>query len=187
MAGSNGNGNGTKAKPGRPSVYDEKKHCEAALLSCAEGATWPAIAKQCGVAVDTVMDWSNPKSPRYRAAFSEAVTRAKQAADEIVVGSLFQRACGAVVTIEESGPNGTRSVERREAPDTRACEVWLFNRMRGEWCSVQKIEVTGADGGPITHADASDREKLQAQAAELIGEVNAALAGAADRTGAGTG
>lgn len=143
-----------KAKPkkhagGRPTKYNAKVHPGLVLLTAKEGATWSAIAGVCMVAESTVKLWAETHEE-----FSAAVTRAKHIADDLVENALFRRALGGGLT----------------PPDTKACTVWLGNRRPESWRDTSRVEVTGANGGPVQHEDlnASEREQLAHEASAYL-------------------
>lgn len=137
-----------KAKPkakakhagGRPSKYDAPTHTAAVLLSAARGATMSEIARACEITTETAYQWM-----KIHPEFSDAVTRAKAAADDQVVNALYRRALGNHIV----------------PPDTKACTVWLGNRRPQEWRDTARIELTGANGGPIEHADATEKQAVR--------------------------
>lgn len=168
-------------KGGRPSEYDEAKHVAGALLSVANGATWSAIARQCGITEETAQDWCNPESPRYHPEFSGAVTRARETCDDNAVTGLYRRATGYDYTeeytetrrflpkpadLKKLGDEKDRFlddegmlnevIERKSThhipADVGAAKMWLPNRRPSEWRDASKIEVTGKDGAALTLA-----------------------------------
>jgi hypothetical protein len=58
--------------PGRPAKYDPR-YCKKYVELMANGYTKTAAAGRMGLRVETVIDWSNPSSPRYKPEFSQAV------------------------------------------------------------------------------------------------------------------
>lgn len=116
---------------GRPTAYVPEYAAEAKEL-CDQGATNPELAHHFGVATRTITDWRNAH-PEFR----EAVGLGKDAADERVVRSLYERALGYE---DDDG--------RRIPGDTTACIFWLKNR-RKEWRDRNQHEMSGPDGGPI--------------------------------------
>lgn len=130
---------------GRPTKYAPEM-CEAVEATAMQGATTLSIAAACGVSIQTVYTWCD-EHPE----FLEAVTRAKHSADDLIENALFRRAKGTQLT----------------PPDTKACTVWLGNRRPDKWRETARVEVTGANGGPIAHADAT-KDTLEAYAAEAL-------------------
>lgn len=211
----NGNGNGNGRHPGgRPSSFKGEEHLIAVYLSAAEGATWEAIAERCGVNRQTVINWCDPKHGSYQPEFFDAVTLARAACNDARESSLHRRSMWTVVedtneTIERVLPPSNKAAKERVAefvdedglilkhtittyrktlpPDTNAIIFGLCNRDPKRWRSVQRIEVTGGGGGPISHVDATTltREELERRATELVVEIEAVLA--SSDGGAGTG
>ena len=115
---------------GRPTDYDEEVHVALVATTIKDGATIPQIAVACGCTGQTVRNWmkSHP-------AFFDAVTRARDAADSPVVAKAYKTALEG---------------------DQKAIDRWLHNRRPEEFPGKQRVEMTGSDGGPITHASISD-------------------------------
>lgn len=111
---------------GRPTKYTPEM-CEAVARTVTDGATWEAIARECGVAVPTVQLWAQKHD-----AFSCAVKAAKDAVDRSVEVAMLEAARG------------------RRKIDTVAAIFWLCNRRPDRWRHVQRVEHTGADGGAVT-------------------------------------
>ena len=128
-----------KAKVGRPRKYTPAMLDEV-LLSASKGATWSAIGEACGIMPSTAQDWCNLESPRFNEAFSVAVTRAKSAASDAVLTSLFSRANGYDYQEEVATPSGrVVRLTKRLHPETAAAKSWLANTIgwRGE---TQRVE-----------------------------------------------
>jgi len=115
---------------GRPTKYKREEMCAAVARSVHSGATWEAIAQECGAGVRTVITWAE-KHPEFR----QAVKEAKDAVDRTVEVSLLAAARG------------------QKRIDTTAAIFWLCNRQPDRWRHVQRIEHTGEGGGPVTIAD----------------------------------
>lgn len=95
---------------GRPSEFDEEKHVKAALLSVVEGATWEAIARQCGKATSTVRAWADEETGI--PAFSAAVKEAQATVNSHVKTGLYKNATGSVTKTKTK----TVTVELVELP-----------------------------------------------------------------------
>lgn len=65
-------------KLGRPSKYTDDMP-ERALANFSEGASIHEVCLTLGICVDTYYDWTNPNSPRYQPAFSEAASKGVKA------------------------------------------------------------------------------------------------------------
>ena len=114
---------------GRPTKYN-REMCAAVARSVPGGATWPAIAQECGVDRATVIVW-DAKHPE----FHDAVKAAKDAVDETVELAMLDAARG------------------RRRIDTTAALFWLCNRRPDRWRHVQRVEHSGPEGGAITITD----------------------------------
>jgi len=131
---------------GRPTKYDPAYPEQAAKL-CELGATDEQIADFFKVSPSTLYLWKHEHPD-----FSEALKAGKQAADERVARSLYQRAVG----YEYDGmkvfmPAGASEpvyapVRERMHPDTTAAIFWLKNRRPGEWRDKQEVEHSGSIG-----------------------------------------
>lgn len=59
---------------GRPSKYNIEM-CKTLLLLMAEGASITEVAAEINVSRDTIYDWTNPESPRFKKDFSDSFIR----------------------------------------------------------------------------------------------------------------
>lgn len=139
----------------RPTKYKGEFATQAAKL-CELGATDAQLADFFEVAVSTVNLWKVQHKE-----FSESIKVPKAMADERVEQSLFRRAMG-----YEHDEVDIRVIDKKiietpirkyYPPDSVAMIFWLKNRKPAEWR--EKVEHTGADGGPIvlhlSNADAA--------------------------------
>ena len=110
------------------------------LLSAADGATWDAIARNCGIDVATAKRWSTEGEATFEPAFCAAVTLAKDAADNAMLASLFHLGIGYDFKEQVVVPGkGLRTATKRKHGETAAAKSWLANRIgwRGE---TQRVE-----------------------------------------------
>lgn len=134
------------AKPrGAVNVYDEPYHVSHVRALTMLGATNEQLASVFEVNEQTIKLWMN-KYPEFRAAAREG----KQAADARVAESLYKRAVGfshpeTVVKMTKDGEVKKVQVTRHYAPDTQACQTWLYNRQPELWRAR-----TGAEAAPET-------------------------------------
>lgn len=172
----------------RPSGYDANVHITAALSEpcLAAGATWSAIAKVCDSTIPTVRLWAS-ENP----GFLSAVKLAKAIVDDAVEVAFKLNATGGAVKSTTKDTYG-RVMTTYYPPDTTAGIFWLCNRRPkgydaehpdAGWQHVQRVEHTGANGGPIEYADLTDKPE-----AEVIAEAEALTrrAAEAERPGGGT-
>lgn len=118
---------------GRPAAkIDRAKVVELAGL----GFTVEAIAGIIGVANSTLH-----KHIDENAEFSVAVKGAKDKADQNVIRSLYQRACGG------------KWHGKYYPPETTACAIWLNNRRPTEW-KQRKTEIEIPEGKRLVIEDA---------------------------------
>lgn len=137
------------ARTGRPSLY-KKDFAKQAEKLCLLGATDQEIADFFEVDVRTIHNWKHKHDD-----FFHALKSGKEAADERVERSLYQRAVGyehdEVKIFMPSG--ATEPVyapfRAKVAADTTAAIFWLKNRRSEEWRDKQQHEHTGKDGGAI--------------------------------------
>lgn len=139
-----------KREVGRPTSY-RPEFCRAVVEAReirAQGATDTVIAAAFDVDPVTIYRWRE-QHPEFAAACDQA----KDTADDLVETSMFQRARGythdAVKIFMPAGAPAPvyAPYTERYAPDTGAAMNWLKNRRPERWRD--RIEHTGADGGPI--------------------------------------
>ena len=123
---------------------------QAVLLSAADGATWEAIAEACGIAPSTARDWCDEHSLRFNEPFAQAVARARDKADDLVLTSLFRTGTGYEYTEDAVAPGiGVVTVTKRKHGEVAAQKSWLANRIG--WKSERNaVEISGASGAEIT-------------------------------------
>lgn len=149
---------------GRPTKFKEE-YIEAAKKLCALGATDIEMADFFEVTVTTFYHWKN-QYPK----FSEAVKVAKEAADNRVERSLYQKATGythpaeKIVYDKDAGEFRRTTYREHYAPDTGACAFWLKNRRPEQWRDRQ--EHTGANGEPL-HPTTDHLQQLSAMLDKL--------------------
>lgn len=144
------------AKKGRPSDYD-KSYCKQAERLCLLGATDGELADFFEVDVRTIYRWKAVHED-----FSQALKAGKQAADDRVERSLYQRAVGYSYDTVKIFNNltGPTIVPYRELvpPDPTSCIFWLKNRRKDEWRDKQEHALTGPGGGPIQTEEVGDKD-----------------------------
>lgn len=139
----------------RPSKFKSEFIGQAEKL-CKLGATDIEIADFFEVDVRTIYRWKTENE-----SFCQALKAGKSEADDRVERSLFARATGyeheEVDIRVVSGEIVQTPIRKYYPPDTTACIFWMKNRKPAEWRD--KVEHTGADGGPIilrlSNADAA--------------------------------
>jgi hypothetical protein len=126
----------TKRPRGRQTKFSDKL-VEKALDLAAVGATDVQIAKAIGVDVSTLDVWKSSRMD-----FQGALKAAKNIADQMVVASLYRRACGyshqAIKFFCHEGEVIAQEYTQHYAPDVTACIFWLKNRQRKNWRDVNK-------------------------------------------------
>lgn len=131
--------------PGRPTLYKEEFAKQAEKL-CRLGATDADLADFFEVNTSTIWRWSSRHEE-----FCSALKNGKDAADDRVERSLYQRAIGyehdAVKIFQDKGEPLIVPYREKMAPDTTACIFWLKNRRKGEWRD--KIEHSGDPDNPL--------------------------------------
>jgi DNA-binding XRE family transcriptional regulator len=114
-----------------------------------DGLTDEQIAHNIGISRSTLNDWKK-KHPD----ISDALKKGKQVVDLQVENALLKRALGYEYEeiTQESQWNEktnkyelviTKSVKKRQAPDTTAQIFWLKNRRPDKWRDKQDVEHTG--------------------------------------------
>lgn len=139
------------AERGRPSSYQDD-FAEQARKLCELGATDIELADFFEVDVATIYRWRNT-----RADFCEAVRVGKEAADDRVERSLYQRAVGYTFESEKlfhfQGHITRADTREHVPPDPGAALNWLKNRRGERWRDKQEVEHTGSVGLSIPDAD----------------------------------
>jgi len=139
---------------GRPTKYSPAKHPAQVEQALGSGLTVSEAASLLGISRSTLMEWIE-KHP----AFSEAVTRGKAVADELVEKSLYTRAIGygytQTQTIESEKPDkdgepilATKTVRQEiiVPGDVNAQQFWLKNRQPANWREKQEVKHEGSIG-----------------------------------------
>lgn len=161
----------SESKGGRPTDYDPEVMPAQARKLCLLGATDEEMADFFEVDVRTIYRWKLKHDE-----FCQALKAGKEAADERVERSLYQKAIGyrqqavkIFMPANATQPVFANYVEHM-APDTTAAIFWLKNRRSAEWRDKQEHEHTGKDGGPIvsTQIDAKKLSKKQLEALATI-------------------
>lgn len=119
----------TPAGPGgRPTSY-KAEYIEQVKKLCAMGATDPEIAEFFEVCPATIYNWM-----KVHPEFLEAVQLSKDAHDNRVERSLYQKAVGYERVVQKATPSGS-VVTLREffPPDTGSAIFWLKNRRSQKW------------------------------------------------------
>lgn len=135
---------------GRPTDYTQE-FCQIAADLCAAGATDFEVAERLGVCVRTIYRWK-AEYPE----FCQALIAGKEAADDRVERSLYNRAVGyeysAVKIMQDKGEPVIVPYTEHVPPDVGAATLWLTNRRGDKWRAKQAIEHTGPNGEPIVFA-----------------------------------
>lgn len=128
---------------GRPTQY-RAEFAEQATKLCALGATDQEMADFFKIDVRTIYRWKHDHED-----FCQALKAGKDAADERVERSLYQRAIGYEQDeVKIFMPAGAKkpvhaSFRAKIAADTTAAIFWLKNRRRAEWRDKQDVEHSG--------------------------------------------
>lgn len=147
---------------GRPSDYQEA-FAEQATKLCALGATDDELADFFEVHRATIYRWKHDHPE-----FCDALKVGKDAADERVARSLYQKATGYNVTEEQAVKLRVEQhkeevevvqVEKHIPADTAAAIFWLKNRRKDEWRDKQDVEhgVTGQLAELLSRIDGRTR------------------------------
>lgn len=131
-----------KRKVGRPSAYQPIYSGQVQKL-CELGATDQELADFFGVDVRTVYRWKHDHPE-----FCQALKAGKEAADERVERSLYQRAVGyeqdevKIFMPAGKGAPVYAPYRAKVAPDVTAAIFWLKNRRSQEWRDKHEVEHT---------------------------------------------
>jgi hypothetical protein len=160
---------------GRPSKFKPEFVAQAEKL-CLLGATDQEIADFFEVEVRTIYRWKADND-----AFCHALKAGKEAADERVERSLYQKAIGYEQDeVKIFMPSGAAEpvyapFRAKVAPDTTAAIFWLKNRRSQEW---RDARLLGSDpANPLPSAVSIDAGKLSTEA---LREIMAARSDATD-------
>lgn len=141
---------------GRPSSYKPEFAKQAEKL-CELGATDEDLADFFEVSIRTISNWKTSQPE-----FLQALKGGKEAADQRVERSLYQKAVGythdAVKIFQHQGTVIEAPYREHIAPDTTAAIFWLKNRRPDLWRDRQQHEHSGPDGKPMQVEDVSDIE-----------------------------
>jgi hypothetical protein len=147
-----GNQYAVDADNGRPSKYISE-YAKQARRMCERGATDADLAYFFNVSIQTIANWC----VRYED-FLAAVKLGKDAADELMVRSLYQRGRGFTVKATKfvvvDGNVIEREYDEYYPPETKAAMNWLANRRRGEWTQQEtnvNVDVSGSVQHQHTH------------------------------------
>ena len=131
--------------PGRKLTYRPAYHDPIIYGLARLGATLAQIAEALQISRATLYLWQD-QFP----SLVDAIKRARDAADDEVQRSLFERARGYTkdkVTVRKVGSEVSVTKETVFIPpDTTACIFWLKNRQRAAWSDRQELDLTGAAG-----------------------------------------
>lgn len=147
---------------GRPSDYQDVFAKQAAKL-CELGATDMELANFFGVETRTIYRWRNSVPE-----FCQSVVVGKEAADERVKRSLFNRAVGYTFESEKvfqfQGQIVRAQTTEHVPPDPGAALNWLKNRQPGEWRENVNVNI-----GVSNMSDEEIAARLVALAAKAAG------------------
>ena len=146
------------AERGRPTNYKTEFAAQAEKL-CALGATDMELAQFFEVDVSTVYRWKHTHPE-----FCEALKVGKDALDDRVERSLYQRAVGYTFNSEKlfhfQGLVTRAETLEHVPPDPGAAMSWLKNRRGGVWRDKQEVEHTV--GAELAEIIAERRAKVAA-------------------------
>jgi len=124
---------------GPKSKYDSAYHNKLVEALAELGLTDLEMAKKLGISRSTFSLWKK-KQPK----FVKVLKAGKTIADQKVVQSLYQRACGyshpEVHISNYQGEITKTAIVKHYAPDTTACIFWLKNRDPEQWRDKHEIE-----------------------------------------------
>lgn len=128
-------------KPGRPTAY-RKEYAEQARELCEMGATDMELADFFRVDVRTIYNWRHSQPE-----FFQAVHVGKEALDDRVERSLYQRAVGYSFNSEKifhfQGSITRADTIEHVPPDPGAALNWLKNRRGEAWRDKQDVQHSG--------------------------------------------
>ena len=126
---------------GRPSLY-KPEYAEQAAKLCALGATDADLADFFEVTIRTIENWRSQNEDFFR-----SIKEAKEAANDRVERSLYQKAIGyshdAVKIFQHQGEVIEAPYREHYPPDSTAAIFWLKNRRKDDWRDKQEHEHSG--------------------------------------------
>lgn len=131
---------------GRPvgSGEFDPSYCDIASEMCARGATIAELAEEFGVTRMTIYRWM----AKYQG-FCDAIRVAREAADERVGFSMYERAVGytynAVKIMQHEGDVIYAKYLEHIPPDVGAQKHWLANRQPDKWRDVKDHRIDATD------------------------------------------
>jgi hypothetical protein len=132
---------------GRPTLY-QPKYAEIARRMFAQGATRADLADGFGVTINTVVAWQFEHQE-----FSDCCKQGREAADERVEQSFYERAVGYTYDSEKilvvQGEVIRAPIKEHVPPDPRAAEFWLRNRRPDRWKDAKQLETRVAEDDPF--------------------------------------
>lgn len=132
---------------GRPTLY-KPKYAEITRRMCAQGATRADLADRFGVTINTIVFWQLEHQE-----FSDSCKRGREAADDRVEQSFYERAVGYTYDSEKllvvQGKVIREPIKEHIPPDPRAAEFWLRNRRPDRWKDTKQLEARTADDDPL--------------------------------------
>jgi orotate phosphoribosyltransferase-like protein len=155
-------------KPLRCPYRDDYPRIAAELVK--RGATRADVGVAFGVSHETIRQWMIRHEE-----FAQAMRAGDEDAAVNVERSLYERAIGYSyeATKVVSMPDGPVQVKYLEhmPPDVSAATKWLHNRSPGRWRpDSAKVELTGANGGPLEVENTLDELELARRVAFLLGK-----------------
>jgi hypothetical protein len=143
-----------KRPEGRPPLYGPK-YLERVHELCLLGFSDQDIARKLEIGESTLNFWKK-RHPEFLACYRDG----RERADGKVAKALFRRALGyehpAVKIFNDNGQPMVVPYTEHYPPDTAAALSWLKNRQPDHWHD--RVEVTGANGGPVRVQQLSDAE-----------------------------
>jgi transposase-like protein len=142
--------------------YDPTRHPDTITALARLGLTDAQIAHDLGISTKTLYQWKK----KY-VAVGEALREGKSHADGQVMLAHYKRATGYTYIEKKTTifPDGSRRVETTEKhipADPTMISMWERLRMPKYWQDTQKMEVTGAEGGPLQVRMMTDEELVAA-------------------------
>lgn len=131
----------TKKHPGgRPSKYNKEFHPKLIEILARLGKTDKEMCKELGISEPTLHEWKKKHKE-----FLKSIKKGKEEPNKKIERSLYKRAFG--FTHPETkvfcfnGKIITKEVPKYYPPETKACAIWLFNRMPERWKYKQEVEL----------------------------------------------
>ena len=140
------------SKTGRPTKFNPEV-CQRIIDAIKNGATYHQAAEAGGVTYNTFINWKQKGEKEQSGVYFEFFHNIKKA--------------------EEGGENQLLQniINAGKLPQHWQANAWILERRHPDrWSKVDRQEITGKDGGPISIAREMSDEEIEKRAREILGK-----------------